>query len=81
MPLVPTILLSLILVGSASAKVVTEVVTYSHNGTTLKGYLAYDDAIQGKRPGVLVVHEWWGLNDFCSRRRQIPVQESGKVGG
>jgi dienelactone hydrolase len=28
----------------------------------MQGYLAYDENIQGKRPGVLVVHEWWGLN-------------------
>jgi dienelactone hydrolase len=47
----------------AQARVVTETVTYEHEGTTLRGYLAYDDALAGKRPGVLVVHEWWGLND------------------
>ena len=36
------------------------------------GYLAYDDSIEGKRPGVLVVHEWWGLDDYAKRRaRQV----------
>jgi dienelactone hydrolase len=34
----------------------------------LIGYYAYDDAIKGKRPGVVVVHEWWGLNDYAKRR-------------
>ncbi|MFZ5531557.1 MAG: dienelactone hydrolase family protein [Pseudomonadota bacterium] len=40
----------------------------SPDGTRLVGYYAYDDAIKGKRPGVVVVHEWWGLNDYARRR-------------
>ncbi len=40
--------------------------------TTLKGFIAYDDAQKGKRPGVLVVHEWWGHNDYARERaRQL----------
>jgi dienelactone hydrolase len=78
MQFLTTLLLSLFLVGSASAKLVTEVVPYSHNGTALKGYLAYDDALPGKRPGVLVVHEWWGLNDFAKQRAD-KLAESGFV--
>lgn len=46
-------------------------VTYSANGTTLKGYIAYDDAIQGKRPGILVVHEWWGHNEYARKRAHM----------
>jgi dienelactone hydrolase len=38
-------------------------VTYTAGETTLKGYVAYDDNIKGKRPAVVVVHEWWGVND------------------
>lgn len=48
----------------AEAKVVGKMVEYRQGDTRLEGYLAYDDARAGKRPGVLVVHEWWGLNDF-----------------
>ena len=53
------------------AKVKGETVEYTSNGTTLKGYLAYDDSIKGKRPGVLVVHEWWGLNDYTKMRADM----------
>ncbi len=58
----------LALAASANAKVVSKPVEYSQNGAVLEGYLAYDDAAQGKRPGVLVVHEWWGLNDYVRSR-------------
>jgi dienelactone hydrolase len=54
--------------AAAQAGVVSKPVEYDHEGTVLEGYLAYDDAIQGKRPGVLVVHEWWGLNDYVRSR-------------
>jgi dienelactone hydrolase len=56
----------------AEAKVVTEEVPYEHNQAKLMGYLAYDDAVKGKMPGVLVVHEWWGLNEYAKKRaRQL----------
>jgi len=35
----------------------------------MKGYLAYDRDVKGKRPGVLVVHEWWGHNEYARKRR------------
>lgn len=61
--------------ATAQAAVQTEEVTYSANGTSMKGYLAYDDAIDGKRPGVLVVHEWWGHNDYVRRRAEMLAEE------
>ncbi len=53
---------------AVEAKILTKTVAYHHNGVTLEGYLAYDDSIKGKRPGVLIVHEWWGLNDYALNR-------------
>ncbi len=45
------------------AAIKTEEVSYKADGVTMKGFIAYDDAIKGKRPGILVVHEWWGHNE------------------
>jgi len=57
---------------SASAKIVTRTVAYEHAGAKLEGYLAYDDSrtAQAKLPGVLVVHEWWGLNGYARSRAE-----------
>jgi dienelactone hydrolase len=54
--------------GAAEAAVVTKVVEYEYDGVKLKGFLASDDAVKEKRPGVLVVHEWWGLNEYAQER-------------
>ncbi|CAH0307255.1 dienelactone hydrolase family protein [Pseudomonas mediterranea] len=59
----------LALSGAGHAAVQTQEMPYtSADGTKLIGYYAYDDAIKGPRPGVVVVHEWWGLNDYAKRR-------------
>lgn len=52
----------------AQAAVVGREVAYRSGDTVMKGYIAYDDAVQGKRPGVLVVHEWWGHNAYARQR-------------
>lgn len=57
--------------------VTTEEVTYSSGTQTLKGFIAYP-ATTEKRPGVLVVHEWWGLNDYV-RARAKQLAEMGYV--
>lgn len=50
-------------VSFASAALVEQVVVYEQGGVKLEGFHVYDDAISGKRPGVLVIHQWTGLGD------------------
>jgi len=59
--------------GSAFAapKIEGKTVEYTAGGMTMKGYLAYDANRQGKRPGVLVVHEWWGHNEYARMRARM----------
>jgi dienelactone hydrolase len=57
-------------VSPARAEVKTEVVEYRHGDVVLEGYLAYDDSFQGKRPGVLVVHEWTGHTPYVRKRAE-----------
>jgi dienelactone hydrolase len=58
--------------ATAPAAVQTKAIEYKDGDVTLEGYLAWDDALTGKRPGVLVVHEWYGLNDYPKMRaRQL----------
>ena len=61
--------LLLALSGLSQAAIQTREIPYqSADGTKMIGYYAYDDAIKGPRPGVVVVHEFWGLNDYAKRR-------------
>ena len=64
--------------GQAQGAVKTKTIEYEHAGTKLKGVLAWDDRHDGERPGVLVVHEWWGLNDYA-RDRAKQLAELGYV--
>jgi dienelactone hydrolase len=61
--------------SSALAAVVGKDVGYQAGDTAMKGYLAYDDAIKGKRAGVLVVPEWWGANDYAKKRARMLASE------
>jgi len=71
-------ILGMAVLTSAEAKMKGQSVEYSAQGTALKGYLAYDDGQEGRRPGVLVVHEWWGLNDYARKRADM-LAELGYV--
>jgi dienelactone hydrolase len=73
-----TILFLVAIAASAQGEIRGEPVEYSAGGTTMKGYLAYDDARSGKRPGILVVHEWWGHNEYARRRARM-LAELGYV--
>ena len=61
-------------VSLAWAGLKTEEVEYRAGDTVMTGYLAYDDSIKGERPGVLVVHEWWGHNEYARKRAEMLAQ-------
>ncbi len=74
------ILLGLLIASGCSEKkengtnpdssLVIKKINYSADGTTLKGFIAYDSNNTGKRPGIIVVHEWWGLNQYLMDRAE-----------
>ena len=64
-------MLSLLLVFDTAADIVTREVSYKQGDTVMKGLVAYDDSIETVRPGILVVHEWWGLNDYARKRARM----------
>jgi len=59
---------------SASAAIRTQAVEYRDGDAVLEGYLAYDDAVQGKRPAVIVAHDWTGLRDYTKHRTEQLAQ-------
>jgi len=66
-------ILALLTVSSnpTMAKIQTEEVTYSGGGVEMKGYLAWDADQDSPRPGIIVVHEWWGNNEYAHRRARM----------
>ena len=64
--------------ATAAGEVKTRVVDYTVSGTPLQGMIAWDDAVKVKRPGVLVVHEWWGHNEHA-RTQARKLAEAGYV--
>lgn len=65
--------------AAARAEIKTQELEYKQGRTTLQGFVAWDDAIKGKRPGVLVVHEWWGHNQHA-RTQAKRLAQAGYVG-
>lgn len=57
--------------AESTPKIVTSEFDYSVDGTVMKGYIAYDENQTDTRPGVLVVHEWWGQNDYVRKRARM----------
>lgn len=79
----PVLLLFSILLTTLSAEngienIHTEYITYVVDGQTLVGYLAYDRSVSGTRPGILVVHEWLGINDYA-KKRAVDLAKEGYV--
>ncbi|EQB63493.1 MAG: dienelactone hydrolase [candidate division Zixibacteria bacterium RBG-1] len=62
------------LASTAFSQVQTDVVEYKHGNTALEGYVSYDKSLKGPRPGILVVHEWYGVNDYVKKRAQQLAQ-------
>ena len=62
---------SLVGLVSAEPKIQGKTLEYSAQGVVMKGYLAYDENVKSKRPGILVVHEWWGLNEYARKRARM----------
>ncbi len=58
-------------VPASQAEIKTEDIEYKSGDTIMKGYIAYDDSITAKRPGVLVVHEWCGHDAYARRRTRM----------
>ena len=59
---------------SVQAAIQTKIVEYKQGDTTLEGFVAWDDASPGVRPGVLVVHQWMGLTDYEKHRAEMLAQ-------
>lgn len=57
-------------VSTTLAQIRGEVIEYKQGNAVLEGYMAYDDSIKGKRPGVLVVHDWLGVGPYVRARAQ-----------
>ncbi|MEM7304713.1 MAG: dienelactone hydrolase family protein [Pseudomonadota bacterium] len=70
MPIVTMIFLTA-LISPAFADVMAEAVSYEVEGVKLQGYLAKPEGLVNKTPGILVVHEWWGHNDYARRRAEM----------
>ena len=60
--------------GGPDQNLQTETIAYSSDDAQLTGYLAFDESQTGKRPGVLVVHEWWGHNEYARERARRLAQ-------
>jgi len=68
-------LLALAIATPAMADIKEEPVTYKDGETTLKGFVVYDDGITAKRPGIVMVHEWWGITKHIQNEARKFAQQ------
>ncbi len=64
-------LLLLVWNSEAFSAIIGEPLIYKSGDFSMQGYLTYDDTISGKRPGILVIHEWWGQNEYARERARM----------
>ena len=65
------ILFAGLLAMNSYAALHTETIQYKQGDTTCEGYLAYDDSVKEARPGVLVVHDWLGMDSYPKMRADM----------
>ena len=70
-----TILSSILITTTVHAEIISKEIDYKQGDTIMKGMLAYDDDIKGKRPGVLIVHQWWGHNKHARDKAKMLAKE------
>lgn len=68
--LLPPLILLAMAPVLAQAELHSEEITYRVGNEPFTGYLAYDDRTSGQRPGILIVHEWWGHNEFSRQQAE-----------
>src|ERR1700746_3592183 len=68
-------LCAIAMITSANAAIREEPVTYSDGEATMKGFVVYDDAVQAKRPGIVMVHEWWGITNHIHNEARNFAQQ------
>jgi len=69
------VLCALAMITNANAAIKEVPVTYKDGETTMKGFVVYDDAVTGKRPGIIVVHEWWGITKHAHNEARKFAQQ------
>lgn len=53
----------------------TSEIIYTSDTTKMKGFLVYDESVEGTRPGILVIHEWWGHNEYTRERARMLAEQ------
>jgi dienelactone hydrolase len=69
---------SLVFAQPMGGNIRTEEISYSVDGQKFVGHLAYDASSTARRPGVIVVHEWLGINDYA-KKRAVDLAKEGYV--
>jgi dienelactone hydrolase len=73
------VLCGLAMVTSANAAIKETPVTYTDGEATMKGFVVYDDASEAKRPGIIMVHEWWGITNHMHNQARKFAQQGYTV--